>query len=51
MQAYFAEENRYNRNATAVRQLHALKDRQGMLDKKLGLSDVKEIFLHMKELA
>jgi hypothetical protein len=51
MKAYFAEGDGDKRNVIAVRQLHALKDQRGMRDKKLGLSDVKAIFLQMKELA
>src|ERR1700722_19180166 len=51
MRAYFAEENRYKQDEIALRQLHALKEHQGPRDKKLGLSDVKEMFLQMKNIS
>jgi len=37
-------------DAIAVRQLHALKEHQGPLEKKLRLSDVKKMFLEMKDI-
>jgi lipase chaperone LimK len=49
MRAYFAEENRYKQDEIALRQLHALKEHQGPREKKLRLSDVKEMFLQMKD--
>jgi hypothetical protein len=48
MRAYFAEKNRYKQDEIALRQLHALKEHQGPREKKLGLSDVKAMFLEMK---
>lgn len=49
MRAYFAEENQIKRDAIAVRQLHALKEHQGPREKALRLSDVKAMFLEMKD--
>ncbi len=49
MQAFFAEEDGHKRDAIAVRQLHALKEYQGPRDKKLGLTDVKAMFLQMRD--
>ena len=49
MKAYFAEKDGYKRDAIAVRQLHALKQHQGPREKKLGLSDIKTMFLEMKK--
>jgi hypothetical protein len=49
MQAYFAEENRYKQDEIALRQLHALKEHQEPREKKLRLSDVKAMFLQMKD--
>ncbi|MGA2057947.1 MAG: hypothetical protein ABSG88_21905 [Bradyrhizobium sp.] len=51
MRAFFAEPNQLKRDQIAVRQLHALKEHQGPRDKKLRLSDVKEMFTQMKELS
>jgi hypothetical protein len=51
MKAFLAEENRYKQDEIALRQLHALKEHQGPRDKKLGLSDVKEMFLQMKNIS
>jgi hypothetical protein len=48
MRAYFAEENPIKRDGIAVRQLRALRDHQGPREKKLRLSDVKEMFAQMK---
>jgi hypothetical protein len=48
MRAFFAEENRYKQDEIAVRQLHALEEHQGLREKPLRLSDVKEVFLAMK---
>jgi hypothetical protein len=39
------------RDAIAVRQLHALKERQGPCEWALRLSDVKEMFLEMKRIS
>jgi hypothetical protein len=49
MRAYFAEENPIKRDGIAVRQLRALRERQGPREKKLRLSDVKEMFAQMKD--
>jgi hypothetical protein len=51
MWAYFAESDSIKRDLIAVRQLQALKELQAPRDKKLRLSDVKEMFLQMKDLA
>src|SRR3984957_21286181 len=51
MRAYFAEENPIKRDGIAVRQLRALREHQGPRDKKLRLSDVKEMFLEMKRIS
>ena len=48
MRAYFAEENPIKRDGIAVRQLRALREHQGPREKKLRLSDVKEMFEQMK---
>jgi lipase chaperone LimK len=49
MKAFFAEENRYKQDEIALRQLHALKEHQGLRGKPLRLSDVKQMFLQMKD--
>jgi hypothetical protein len=52
LHAFFAEEDKHKQDAIAVRQLNALKkEHQGPRDKKLRLSDVKEMFLEMKRIA
>ena len=48
MRAYFAEENPIKREGIAVRQLRALREHQGPREKKLRLSDVKEMFEQMR---
>ena len=48
MRAYFDEENPIKREGIAVRQLRALREHQGPREKKLRLSDVKAMFLHMR---
>jgi hypothetical protein len=48
MRAYFAEKNRYKQDKIALRQLHALKERQGPREKALGLSDVKQMFIAIR---
>jgi hypothetical protein len=48
MKAYFAEEDRHKRDEIALRQLHALREHQGPREQALGLSDVKAMFLHMR---
>ena len=49
MRAYFAEENPIKRDGIALRQLRALREHQGPREKKLRLSDVKELFAQMKD--
>jgi hypothetical protein len=49
VRAYFAEENPIKREGIAVRQLRALREHQGPREKKLRLSDVKELFAQMKD--
>jgi hypothetical protein len=49
MRAYFAEENPIKRDGIAVRQLRALREHQGPREKKLRLSDVKAMFLQMRD--
>ena len=49
MKAYFAEENPIKREGIAVRQIRALREHQGPREKKLRLSDVKELFAQMKD--
>jgi hypothetical protein len=51
MQAYFTEEDGLKRDVIAVRQLNTLKELQGPHEKKLRLSDVKEMFEQMKNQA
>ena len=48
MKAYFAEENPYKQDEIAARQLSALNEYRGRQDKPLRLSDVKAMFLEMK---
>jgi hypothetical protein len=48
MEAYFAEEDRHKRDEIALRQLHVLREHQGPREQALGLSDVKAMFLHMR---
>jgi hypothetical protein len=48
MRASFAEENHIKRDGIAVRQLRALREHQGPREKKLRLSDVKEMFEQLK---
>jgi hypothetical protein len=48
MEAFFAEENRLKRDEIALRQLHVLREYQGPREQALGLSDVKAMFLHMR---
>jgi hypothetical protein len=49
MRAYFAEENPIKREGIAVRQLRALREHQGPREKKLRLSDIKEMFAQIKD--
>lgn len=49
MRAYFAEENPIKRDGIAVRQLRALREHQGPREKPLRLTDVKVMFLELKD--
>jgi lipase chaperone LimK len=51
MRAFFAEENRYKQDEIALRQLRSLREHQGPRDKKLRLSNVKEMFLEMNRIS
>jgi hypothetical protein len=48
MRAYFAELDGHKRDEIAARQLHALRQHQPQREKKLRLSDVKEMFEEMR---
>ena len=48
MEDYFAEESPTRRDAIAAHQLSVLRDYQGPRDKPLKLSDVKRMFLQMR---
>jgi hypothetical protein len=48
MRAYFAESNTIKADGIAARQLHALREHQGPRERKLRLTDVKEMFLQMR---
>jgi hypothetical protein len=48
MEAYFTEEDRRKRDEIAPRQLHVLREYQGPREETLGLSDVKAMFLQMR---
>ena len=48
MKAYFAEEDRLKRDEIALRQLHALREHQEPREQPLGLSDVKAMFLKVR---
>ena len=47
--AYLDEPDPIKRDGIAVRQLRALREHQGPQEKKLRLSDVKELFAQMKD--
>ncbi|WP_298106319.1 hypothetical protein [Bradyrhizobium sp.] len=51
MNAYFKEQDGHKRDVIAVRQLHALKEFQGPRERPLRLSDVKRMFVLMKNRA
>jgi hypothetical protein len=51
MRAFHAEENRYKQDEIALRQFHVLREFQGPRERKLRLSDVKEMFGQMRGLA
>jgi hypothetical protein len=48
MEAYFAENDKHRADAIAVRQLRTLQDYQAPYEKKLRLSDVRQLFERMK---
>jgi len=49
MRAFFAEENAIKRDEIAARQLHALSQRLRPGDRKLRLSDIKGMFVQMRD--
>jgi hypothetical protein len=49
LRAFLAEKNTVKADGIAVRQLQVLREYQGPREKKLRLSDVKEMFLQMKD--
>lgn len=51
MRAFFAEEDTIKADAIAAGQLHARRAYQGPRDKKLKLTDVKKMFLEMRDQA
>jgi len=52
MKAYFAaKDDRYKQDEIALRQLRVLREHQGLREKKLRLSDVKAMFLQMRDQA
>jgi hypothetical protein len=50
MRAFLAEKNAIKRDEIAARQLHVLRGYNPPRPKKLRLSDVREMFLPMKDL-
>jgi len=48
LSAFLVEKDPIKADAIAARQLQALREYQGPQEKKLRLSDVKQIFLQMK---
>lgn len=49
--AYFAEKDKRQRDRIAVYQLRALQAYQGPMEKKLQLSDIRNMFEQMKDQA
>jgi len=49
MRAYFAERDAIKRDAIAASQLRVLKEYQGPREMELRLSDVKEMFLRLRD--
>jgi hypothetical protein len=49
MHAHFKEKDGHKRDAIAGRQLHALKQYQRPREKALRLSDVKAMFVQMRD--
>ena len=48
MSAFHAEKNKIKADAIAAQQLHALRAYQRQREKKLRITDVKEMFLQMR---
>jgi hypothetical protein len=48
MKAFFAESDKTNQDAIAAHQISALQRYEGPREKKLRLSDVKEMFTEMR---
>jgi hypothetical protein len=46
--AYFAEKNAVKRDEIACRQMQALRQYQGPLEKPVRIPDIKEVFLQMR---
>jgi hypothetical protein len=51
MRAFFAEESHIKRDEIAIRQLVALNEDLGKRQRPLRVTDVKEMFLQMKDQA
>ena len=51
MRAFHAEKDTIKADAIAARQLHALRAHQGPRDKKLKLTDIKRMFVQMRDQA
>lgn len=49
LRAFLAEESQLRQDEIAARQCHALRQFQGPREKKLRLTDVKQMFLAMKD--
>jgi hypothetical protein len=49
LRAFFAEKNIIKADGIAARQLQVLREYQGPREKKLKLTDVKEMFLQMRD--
>ena len=49
LRAFHAEPNAIKRDEIAARQLHALRAYQGPRERKLRLSDVKDMFEQMRD--
>ena len=49
LRAFYAEPNSIKKDEIAARQLRALRDYQGPRERKLRLSDVKDMFEQMRD--
>jgi hypothetical protein len=49
MKAFFAEENALKRDEIAARQLHALRPYELPRQRKLRLSDIRDMFVQMRD--